>query len=470
MDKKLTGCPLPSVTVAIRYGVSHPRSPVQGGIFMPAHRPGALLPACLALTLLPAAAHWWRAGQFGAALVCLLWGAASLRREAWMRPLTALLLLLLAIEWFLTAGQGIQLRRMLHQPWLRLALILTGTGAVTLLTALLVWGRRGRRWFSRHRDTAGRQALCFLLVTALLLPLLILSPRVLLLERFVPGLGPLHVVCAALWGAWLCRRLSDRHAAPIIRRRVWLLFSLVFFAQFALGLAVHPAFSMSGEPHIPVPGVIVGGALYRGHPGFMVILFTLSVLAVGAAWCSHLCYFGSWDQLAASRSRPTPHPHPFRLRACILLATCAGALLLRAGDAPCPLAAAGGLLLGILLVPAALIFSRRRGYAVYCTMICPLGLLACLLGRLAPWRVRRTASCMQCGACARACRYGALDRLRDGRDPGPSCVLCRDCLSACPHDGLCLRWAGKGGNGWAEQALVVLLSGLQAVFLFTAMA
>lgn len=437
---------------------------------MPAHRPGALLPVCLLLTLLLAAAHWWRDGQTGVALACLLWWTASLRRAAWMRPLTVLMLLLLATEWFLTAEQLIQMRRVLHQPWLRLALILTGAAAVTLLTALLVWGSRGRHWFSRHAESAGAQTLCVLLVTALLLPVLVLSPRVLLLERFYPRLGPLQVTCAVLWGAWLCRRLSDRQAAPVIRRRVWLLFSLVFFAQFALGLVGHTAFSMSGEPHIPVPGVIIGGALYRGQPGFMVVLFTLSVLAVGAAWCSHLCYFGSWDQLAASRSRPERHPHPFRLRAFLLLATCACALLLRGGGAPFPLAAAGGLLLGILLVPAALMFSRRRGYAVYCTMICPLGILACLLGRLSPWRIRRTAACVQCGACIRACRYGALDQLCEGREPGPSCTLCRDCLSACAHDGLCLRWAGKDGNGRAEQAFVVLVAALQAVFLFTAMA
>lgn len=437
---------------------------------MSAHRPGALLPVCLLLTLLLSAAHWWRAGQAGVALACLLWWLVSLRRAAWMRPLTALLLLLLAAEWFLTADQFIRLRQMLHQPWLRLALILTATAAVTLLTALLVWGSRGRRWFSRHAESAGAQALCFLLVTALLLPLLVLSPRILLLERFFPGLGPLQIVCAALWGAWLCRRLSDRQTAPVIRRRVWLLLSLLFFAQFALGLAGQSAFSMSGEPHIPVPGVIIGGALYRGQPGFMVALFTLSVLTAGAAWCSHLCYFGSWDQLAASRTRPTPHPHPFRLRALSLLATCACALLLRACGAPSAPAVAGGLLLGISLVPAALLFSRRRGYAVYCTMICPLGILACLLGRLSPWRVRRTSTCVQCGACLRACRYGALDRLREGREPGPSCVLCRDCLSACAHNGLCLRWAGKGGNGLAERAFVVIVSALHAVFLFTAMA
>ena len=186
---------------------------------MSAHRPGALLPVCLLLTLLLSAAHWWRAGQAGVALACLLWWSASLRRAAWMRPLTALLLLLLAAEWFLTADQFIQLRQMRHQPWLRLALILTATAAVTLLTALLVWGSRGRRWFSRHAESAGAQALCFLLVTALLLPLLVLSPRILLLERFFPGLGPLQIVCAALWGAWLCRRVSDRQSAPGIRGR-----------------------------------------------------------------------------------------------------------------------------------------------------------------------------------------------------------------------------------------------------------
>ncbi|WP_308771255.1 4Fe-4S dicluster domain-containing protein [uncultured Bilophila sp.] len=90
------------------------------------------------------------------------------------------------------------------------------------------------------------------------------------------------------------------------------------------------------------------------------------------------------------------------------------------------------------------------------------------LGKIAPWRIRRTDACTRCLACTRVCRYGALtpDRLESGR-PGPGCTLCRDCLSVCRHDGLAMTLYGKT-YGAAESVFVVLLSIMHAVFLAVA--
>ena len=78
--------------------------------------------------------------------------------------------------------------------------------------------------------------------------------------------------------------------------------------------------------------------------------------------------------------------------------------------------------------------------------------------------------CTRCGACIRACRYAAWDRkrLECGR-PGPSCVLCRDCLTSCPHKALTITLAGTSLGGRAEQIFVCLAAALHAAFLFLAM-
>ena len=153
-----------------------------------------------------------------------------------------------------------------------------------------------------------------------------------------------------------------------------------------------------------------------------------------------------------------------------LLVVCAAALLLSFCDVPPAAAALCGALLGLVMIPAALFVSRKKGWAAYCTTVCPLGLLACLLGRLSFWRVRTTSRCTSCGACTRVCRYGALDaaRLAAG-GPGLSCTLCRDCLNVCPHGGLSLSWLGMGADKSAEKAFVVLVAAMHALFLFSAM-
>ena len=120
-------------------------------------------------------------------------------------------------------------------------------------------------------------------------PLLFVAPQVFLTERFLPGWAPLHILLAGFWASWVASRLGDRDAAPRTRLFIWRLFSVVFFVQLALGLAGYGLFLMTGNLHLPVPGMILAAPLYRGGGLFMPILFGVSVLLAGAAWCSHLC-------------------------------------------------------------------------------------------------------------------------------------------------------------------------------------
>lgn len=427
-----------------------------------------LMPVFLILAFTLGAAHLWRAGQIGTAVVCLLWGAGCLLRRAWMRPLSFVALLTLSVDWLMTAHLLVGLRFAMQEPWMRLAAILTGASAVTVVTAMMCRAEPGRTWFCHGRSTAGMQMTAFLLASVPLFLMAFFAPHLLLAERMAPGFGMLQAFLAGGWSAWVCVRLLDRRQASRFRVWIWRLFSICFFGQFMLSLCGWALFSMTGEMHIPVPGVIIAGMIYRGTAGFMPFLFVVSVLLAGAAWCSHLCYFGSWDAWAATATRASVHAGPVRWRVLSLAFLCVTALLLR--HAPFSAAVACGVMLGLIMPPISALVSRRKGWAAYCTMICPLGLLSCLLGRVAFWRIRRTAGCTRCGACIRVCRYGALDgnQLEAG-SPGLSCTLCRDCLNVCTHGGLCMTWLGMGAGGLAERCFVVLTAAMHALFLFSAM-
>ena len=295
-----------------------------------------------------------------------------------------------------------------------------------------------------------------------------MKPQLLVLERFLPQWGSLQLALAGMWAALAAGWLSSKKS-PQLRMRLWRLFSLVFFAQLVLGLLLESRFLLSGQLHLPVPGLIAAAPVYRGGGWFMLGLFTFSTLLAGAAWCSHLCYFGVWDTVAASGRKAVPPPRWMsRLRLVFFGLMLAVPAVLRLSGAPTGVAVALGLALGLLLLPVAVLLSRRYGSACYCLAVCPLGLVANWLGKIAPWRIRRTDACMHCLACIRVCRYGALtpERLKEGR-PGPGCTLCRDCLSVCRHGGLAVTLYGKT-CGAAESSFVVLLSIMHTVFLAVA--
>ncbi len=427
------------------------------------------LPSFLALAL--AAAHFWRAGWASLAAACVLAALLSWTRLAWVRQFLLLGLPLLAARWIWTTGQFVQIRQMLEQPWQRLAVILLSVALFTVLAALLLLGRKARRRYSRREDSATAQLGAMGTCLALLLPVWFMNPQLLLLERFIPQGGLVQITLAAFWATLAAGWLGDRSMAVQARMRLWRLFSLVFFGQLVLGLAVESRFLLSGSLHLPVPGLIAAGPVYRGGGWFMLGLFGLSTLLVGAAWCSQLCYFGVWDATAADRAKNRPAPYWLpRLRLGMLALSLLTALTLRLAGAPATAALACGLLLGLLLVPCALLFSRARGYAAYCRGLCPLGLLAQWFGRIAPWRVRRVGDCCGCRACVRACGQDAMteDALEDGI-PGSACHLCRDCIHACPKGALSLTWLGKtGSHAWAGTVFIALLAGLHAAFLFMA--
>ena len=430
-----------------------------------------LLRVLIVLCSMTTAAHFLRFGTLWDALPALIPAAAAFFPRLLPRPALVLAALGGAFLW---AAQGVELaswRMNFGLPWMRLALILGGVCLAHLVAATLLAGRTGQKIFGPIVGADMVKTATALFVGAVLLLASDKTPFPLLLgERFLPGSGIFWICLFALYGAcvsgWL---LKDRRGE--VRGRIWTLFSAAFFGQLLLGLAGWGNFLMTGKLHLPVPALILAGPLFRGEGFFMPILLGVSLLLVGPAWCSHLCYIGAWDdrlaRLAPSRPSPLPTWAP-RLRAALLLATILVPLGLRLLEVPWPLALGLAAIFGIGGVGVMALVSRKSGTMVHCTAYCPIGLVNNLIGRVLPWRVRIGSGCTQCGLCSRACRYDALTPLdlKKGR-PGLTCSLCGDCLPRCPHGHLGYSFPGLGRER-ARQVFVILVAGLHAVFLAVA--
>lgn len=289
----------------------------------------------------------------------------------------------------------------------------------------------------------------------------------LLAERFVAGAGWLEIALLSLYAGWLYRQMVDPRQHPRARRFAWRLFSLVFFGQLVLGLLGVERCLMTGQLHFPVPALIALGPLYRGGGYFMLGLFLMTVLLVGPAWCSHLCYLGSWDDFCATRRRRPARlgrwlPSARLLFAALLLI---GAWQLGRQGLSVTVAVWLAASLGLGGVMLMVVVSRQLGIMFHCTLFCPIHVLATILGRVSPFRLEVGQGCTRCGICTLHCRYDALlphhlERCRVGR----SCTLCGDCLQSCRDGHLTYRFPGMGPVRSRELFLLLVVV-LHGVFL-----
>lgn len=364
----------------------------------------------------------------------------------------------------------IRFRMAFGLPWTRLALIMAGVCGFILVSGLGLSVRAVRERLARHAERSVpvliASGLTFLTLAGLQLGL----PRpMLIFERFSPGAGWLEITLIALYAGLITLRMLDPARSAHTRRVIWTIFTVAFFGQLLLGLSGLDIFLMTGKLHLPVPALIIAGPIYRGEGFFMPILFASTLVLVGPAWCSHLCYIGAWDNLNALAAKPQSPPawrHPLRLTiAALVILT---AILLRLLDVPASIALTLAAVFGLASVGVMLTLSRRLGLMFHCIAICPIGLIANIAGRLSPWGLRVSPDCTRCNACSRVCRYAALTPVDLARHrPGLTCTLCGDCLNACRHTHIEYAFLGRTSPA-VRTAFVTLIVSLHAVFLAVA--
>ena len=127
------------------------------------------------------------------------------------------------------------------------------------------------------------------------------------------------------------------------------------------------------------------------------------------------------------------------------------------------------LILGAMWV--SLFFEKRT----FCIYHCPLTVLIGMSSMAAPIEIRRkdAAVCRQCEP--KACyndtedTYGCPMHLFQGSglDKNRDCILCTECISACPHDNLGINLRGWGHDLWArrrgrldESVATIVIAGL----------
>jgi polyferredoxin len=312
------------------------------------------------------------------------------------------------------------------------------------------------------------QALAFLLTIAGLTLARQKTPLdIILVDRFFPGGGWIIIILLGCYAAWIAGKMLNSANSAKWRRIIWTTFSAVFFLQLFFGLLGFERFLMTGDLHLPIPALIAAGPLYRGDGFFMVILFAVTLLLVGPAWCSHLCYFGAWDNFAATtKLRPGILPKWTKTgKWLICLAVIATAILLGRSGRPVSLAIALAAVFGIGGVAIMLFWSRRKGIMVHCTTYCPMGLIANIFGKINPWRIRISPECCKCNKCSRFCRYAALTaKTIDKGKVGLNCTLCGDCISGCPQGHLHYSFPGLSHHT-ARSTFIVVIVALHTIFL-----
>ena len=265
-----------------------------------------------------------------------------------------------------------------------------------------------------------------------------LERPIILAERFLKGAGWAEIVLIAIYGSIVTFKMQDPVNVPRWRKITWTIFSVVFFSQLVLGISGYEKFLMSGKLHLPIPMMILAGPIYRGQLSVMTILFLSTIILTGPAWCSHLCYFGAFDNLASGGSTSKEIiEKKGTIKATLLLLVITMALILRWLNIPmlqATLIATGFGVTGILVM---VFFSRRRKKMVHCVMYCPIGTIVNLLRYVNPFRIYIDQSCTLCMKCTKFCKYDALNpvNIRNAK-PSSTCTLCGDCLSGCHHNSI----------------------------------
>jgi polyferredoxin len=289
----------------------------------------------------------------------------------------------------------------------------------------------------------------FLLTFSLLAVVQIKLDRPMILaERFIEGAGWIEILLISIYGAFVAYKMQDPVNVPQWRKVTWTIFSVVFFSQLIIGLSGSEKFLMTGKLHLPIPMMILGGPIYRGQLSVMTILFLSTVILTGPAWCSHLCYFGAFDNIASSgKTSREVLKHKTAIKSTVLILVIGMALILRWINVPLMTATFIAIAFGLTGIGIMIFFSIKRKKMVHCVMYCPIGTIVNITKHINPFRMYIDQSCTLCMHCTKFCKYDALNPadIKKGQ-PSISCTLCGDCLAGCHHTSIKYKFFSLESN------------------------
>jgi len=197
-------------------------------------------------------------------------------------------------------------------------------------------------------------------------------------------------------------------------------------------------------------------AFIASRSGEYLIIVPLVVaalcLVIPRLFCSHICPLGTLIDLAGmirrnrrEKSLPRLKFIKYGLLAAVVLSAVLAIpvtglltplpMLTRAVGAAAESAARGisvhVVWLGVLFVILSLSLVHRR---FWCNYLCPTGAFLSLLSRLSLRRRTKTDACVECGRCARACSFDAVDP--GTFEAGADCAYCGGCARVCERDAI----------------------------------
>ena len=260
----------------------------------------------------------------------------------------------------------------------------------------------------------------------------------LLAERFLKGSGWVEIFLIACYAAFVSYKMQDPVNVPRWRKITWTIFSLVFFTQLIIGVSGFDKFLMTGKLHLPIPMMILAGPIYRGQLSVMTILFLSTVILTGPAWCSQLCYFGAFDNLASTGNTSREIiKHKGVIKSTVLLLVILMAIILRWMNISMLVSTLIAIAFGAGGIMIMILYSLKRKKMVHCIMYCPIGTIVNVFKHVNPFRMYIDKTCTLCMKCTKYCKYDALNPpdIRNLK-PAITCTLCGDCLAGCHHNSI----------------------------------
>jgi len=282
----------------------------------------------------------------------------------------------------------------------------------------------------------------------------------LLAERFVRGAGWLEITLISIYGAFVVNKMQDPVNVPKWRRITWTTFSIVFFSQLLIGLIGFDKFLMTGKLHLPIPMMILAGPIYRGQLSVMTILFLSTVVLTGPAWCSQLCYFGAFDNLASGgKTSKNILRHKGAIKSTILILVISGAILLRWLNVDILVSTIIAITFGLVGISIMIFISFKMKKMVHCVMYCPIGSVVNIFKYVNPFRMYIDKSCTLCMQCTKFCKYDALNPgdIKNSK-PSITCTLCGDCLAGCHHNSIKYKFLNMKPENARNLYLILTIS------------